>query len=257
MFYKKKGFPEVNDVLMCTVKRVLPHSVFVNIEEYGREGMVHISEVSPGRIRNIRDYVSENRKIVCKVLKINKEKGYIDLSLRRVNLSQKRKKTDDYKQEIKSEKLMENVGKSLKLNVEQMYKEVGYLIIDKYGSLSNGFQEIVNNDLKLESLGVKKTISKKLEEIIKDKIKTPFVSLNGVLKLSTKEKNGIEIIKKILNNLVDKGISVVYLSAPNYKLSVKDTDYKKAEAKLKDGINSTTELAKKFKAEIEFNRKNA
>ena len=257
MFHKKKGFPEVNDILICTVKRVLSHSVFVDIEEYGREGMVHISEVSPGRIRNIRDYVAENRKIICKVLKINKEKGYIDLSLRRVNLSQKRKKTDEYKQEIKSEKLLENVGKLLKLSIGQMYDEVGYKIIENYGSLSNGFQEIVNNNLKLESLGIKKTISKKVEDMIKEKIKAPSVSLDGILKLSTREKDGINIIKKILNNLIKKGISVIYLSAPNYKLSVSDADYKKAEAKLKEGINSTLEIAKKFKVEVEFNKKNA
>ena len=74
MFYKKKGFPQVNDVLMCTVKKVLGHSVFVTLEEYDREGMIHISEISPGRIRNIRDYVVEGKKIVCKILRVNKDR---------------------------------------------------------------------------------------------------------------------------------------------------------------------------------------
>ena len=91
MFYKKKGLPEVNDVVICTVKKVLPNSVFVEMDEYGKEGMVHISEVSPGRIRNIRDFVVEGKKIICKVLRINQERGHVDLSLRRVNVSQKMK----------------------------------------------------------------------------------------------------------------------------------------------------------------------
>src|SRR3990167_9616471 len=90
MLYKKKGMPEVNEVVMCTVKKVLFHSVFVDIEDYGLEGMIHISEVSPGRIRNIRDYVKEGKKIVCKVLKVDEVKGHIDLSLRRVNEAEKR-----------------------------------------------------------------------------------------------------------------------------------------------------------------------
>ena len=35
-FYKKKDFPENDEIVMCTVKRILPHSVFVDLDEYGR-----------------------------------------------------------------------------------------------------------------------------------------------------------------------------------------------------------------------------
>jgi translation initiation factor 2 subunit 1 len=257
MFYKKKGFPEINDVVMCTVKRVLPNSVFVNLDEYGKEGMVHISEVSPGRIRNIRDYVVEGRKIVCKVLRINREREYIDLSLRRVNLTQRRKKIDEYKQEMKAEKLLENVGKELKLNLEQMYGEVGYKILDNYNNLTQGFQDIINNNLKLIKLGIKEDIANKIEVIVKEKMKPSSVFIGGIFKVSTKESNGIEIIKKILNNLINSGINITYLGAPKYKISLEDKDYKKAEKRLKDAVDSTLELAKKLKAEFEFSRKNA
>ena len=257
MFYKKKGFPEVNDIVMCTVKKVLFHSVFVNLDEYDKEWMVHISEVSPGRIRNIRDFVVEDKKIACKVLKIDREKGHIDLSLRRVNLKQKRKKIDEYKQEIKAEKLLENVGKELKLDLKKMYEEVGYKIIDNYENLSDGFHEIVNGNLKLSKLGVKDNIAKKLELVVNEKMKTPTVIVGGILKLSTTETNGIEIIKKILNNLISKKIEVTYLGAPKYKISLEEKDYKAAETKLKEAIDSTLQLGKKLKADIEFNRKNA
>jgi translation initiation factor 2 subunit 1 len=99
---KKTGFPEEGELLLCTVTKIFGHSVFVNIEEYGRSGMVHISEISPGRIRNLRDYVVEGKKIVCAVLRVNKEKGHVDLSLRRVNEGQRRKKLEQIKQEQKT-----------------------------------------------------------------------------------------------------------------------------------------------------------
>ena len=35
---------------LCTVTKIHFHSVFVNMDEYGRTGLIHISEVSPGRI---------------------------------------------------------------------------------------------------------------------------------------------------------------------------------------------------------------
>ena len=34
MFYKKQGIPENGEVVICTVKKILFHSVFVDIDEY-------------------------------------------------------------------------------------------------------------------------------------------------------------------------------------------------------------------------------
>src|SRR3989344_2821655 len=108
MLYKKPGRPEEGDLVLCTVKRILYHSVFVSIDEYSNlEGMVHISEIAPGRIRNLRDYVKEGKRIVCKVLKIDAQTGNIDLSLRRVGTGLRMKKVAEYKQEEKAEKLLE------------------------------------------------------------------------------------------------------------------------------------------------------
>ena len=116
---KKEGFPEEGELLLCTVTKIFGHSVFVNVEDYNRSGMIHISEISPGRIRNLRDYVVEGKKVVCVVLRVNKEKGHIDLSLRRVNESQKRKKLEDIKQEQKSEKIIETVAQELHKDPKQ------------------------------------------------------------------------------------------------------------------------------------------
>ena len=105
MLLKKEGFPEEGELVMCTVTNVQYHSVFVRLEEYGKSGMIHISEVSPGRIRNIRDFVKEGKKVICKVLRINLERGHIDLSLRRVSEAQKRNKANDLKKEHKGRRL--------------------------------------------------------------------------------------------------------------------------------------------------------
>ena len=72
MYYKKQGLPEENEVILCTVKKILPHSIFVDLDEYeNKEGLIHISEISPGRVRNIRDFVKEGKKIGWKVLKLD------------------------------------------------------------------------------------------------------------------------------------------------------------------------------------------
>src|SRR3989339_1873960 len=98
MLHHKKGYPEEEEIVFCKVTKIFPNSVFVEILEYGEQGLVHISEIAPGRIRNLRDYVSEGRQIVCKVLRIDRQRGHIDLSLRRVNSTQRGEKLEQIKQ---------------------------------------------------------------------------------------------------------------------------------------------------------------
>ena len=57
MLYQKKGLPEESELVICTVTKIQYHSVFVKLDEFNHSGMIHISEISPGRIRNIGDYV--------------------------------------------------------------------------------------------------------------------------------------------------------------------------------------------------------
>ena len=64
MLYRRSGFPQEHEIVLCTVNKILTHSIFVGLDEYDKQGMLHISEVSPGRIRNLRDFVEEGKKIV-------------------------------------------------------------------------------------------------------------------------------------------------------------------------------------------------
>lgn len=234
MFYKKTGMPEIGEIVLVTVKKILYHSVFVTLDEYERlEGIVHISEISPGRIRNIRDYVKEGKKIVCKVLRINKERGNIELSLRRVNQSQRLDKNSDFKQETKAEKLLEKIGEEFEKDLAAMYKEVGYQFIERYGAIHIGFQSIAKDPEQIKDFKLAKKLETKLLDTIKSKIKLPEIEVKGVLELSINKPNGIGVIKKILTKIQKGTIKVTYLGAPRYKLQVTAGDYKTAEGLIK------------------------
>ena len=170
---------------MCTISKVQFHSVFVNLDEYEKGGMIHISEVSPGRIRNIRDYVKEGKKVVCKVLRINQEKGHIDLSLRRVTETQKRKKVDEIKQEQKAEKILEFVAKDLKIDVKKLFDDVSSKILKKYSSLYEFFQELVSDVNLIKDAELDEKTAKKIEEAVKSRIKEISVKIEGKLKLTS------------------------------------------------------------------------
>ncbi|MEM4366059.1 MAG: S1 RNA-binding domain-containing protein, partial [Candidatus Woesearchaeota archaeon] len=197
MLLKKEGFPEEDELVLCTVTAVQSHSVFCKLDEYEKQGMINISEVAPGRIRNIRDYVVEGKKIVCQVLRVDKEKGYIDLSLRRVSETQRKKKLNEIKQEQLAEKIVEQVAKQRDEPLEVLYKKVRAVLKD-WPNLFPAFEKVAKRELSLEKVGFEPELARQLEEVILTRIKPPQKILEGILTLTSYASNGIQLIKETL-----------------------------------------------------------
>jgi len=106
-----KDYPEEGELVLCTVTKVQGTTVFAELDKYSKTGVIHTSEISPGRIRNIRDFVVPNKKIVCKVLRLDVSKGHIDLSLRRVSKKDTQEEIQRYKKDKVAEKILEMILK--------------------------------------------------------------------------------------------------------------------------------------------------
>ena len=248
MLYKREGIPEENEIVLCQVTKIFPNSVFVKLLEYNDTGMIHISEVSPGRIRNLRDYVKVDKQIVCKVLKIDREKGHIDLSLRRVNSNQRKEKLDEIKSELKAESLISNLAKKLKTSNEKLYLDLTKTIFQEYSHLHLCFKDVASGDADLKKLGLKEDIAKELTHAIQDKFKPPKIAIRGELQLKTYHSNGVNKIRSLLQNIqkISPNLSLHYLGAGRYKITVEDFEYKPAEKNIKKAV----ELLEKFNDKI-------
>lgn len=253
MLYRREGFPEEGEVVLCTVNRINPNSVFVHIDDYDKQGMIHISEIAPGRIRNIRDYVMENKVIVCKVLSINRERGHIDLSLRRVNETLRRNKLDEVKQEQKAEKIIEVIAKDMKKDPLKVYEEVAKPVLEKYDMVHVAFADVAVGKTTLEQLEVPKDYRKELEEAIAKRFKPEKIPLGGILKLQSYAADGIEVVKKVLSDLEKiKNADIVYLGGGNYKIKIDSEDVKKDEKVLDQKIEEVLEFIKKHNGSGSF-----
>jgi translation initiation factor 2 subunit 1 len=83
--YENK-FPEVDELVKVKVRQIAEMGAYVNLLEYNNiEGMILLSELSRRRIRSIQRLIRVGREEVVVVLRVDKEKGYIDLSKRRVS----------------------------------------------------------------------------------------------------------------------------------------------------------------------------
>ena len=72
---------EVGAVLEGKVTGITKFGAFVELPG-GKTGMVHISEIAPTFVKEIRDYVTENQMVKVKILNISEE-GKVSLSMKR------------------------------------------------------------------------------------------------------------------------------------------------------------------------------
>ena len=233
----KKGFPEEGEIVFCTVTNVQYNSVFVKLDEYERKsGMIHISEISPGRIRNIRDYVKEGKVIICKVLRVNKERGHIDLSLRRVNESQRREKVEERKQQVIAENIIKSYALLHDRKLNEVYQPIADKLLKNYNSIYEAFEDVVENDVKLSSLGLGKKEAEEIESIIRERIKPKQVTIEGELEVESYAENGVELVNDLLTKImsIDEKLSATFLGAGRFKISVTAHDYKEAESIMED-----------------------
>jgi len=79
-------FPGIDEVVMVQVKSIAEMGAYVQLLEYDNiEGMILLSELTRRRIRSVSKLIKIGRIEPVMVLRVDKEKGYIDLSKRRVS----------------------------------------------------------------------------------------------------------------------------------------------------------------------------
>ena len=230
---------EIGDIVLCTVDKIVGTIVFVKIEGEKREGSIILSEIAPGRIRNLRSHVVPKKQIVCKVLRISQDR--IDLSLRRVTQKEKKEVMEQFKQEKSYQSLLKSV-------LGEKAKEIVKKIKEKE-SLYDFLEEAKKDSKNLEKIAGKED-SKKILEIIKAQ-KTKKARIKKEINLTTSQPDGLELIKKILGKIKDAKTS--YISAGKYSIKTEAEDIKKADNKLKEILKDLEEDAKK--QEMEFSVK--
>lgn len=229
---------EPGDIVLCTVEKIEKTIVFVNIEGNG-QGSIVTSEISPGRIRNIRDFVVPNKKIVCKVLRVSGDR--IDLSLRRVTQKERKELLERYQQEKSFISLFKTIlGKKSEKILEK---------IKNSSTISEFVEEIKQNPKNLEKF-IDKKDSEKILEIINNQKKKKSIVKKEIL-FSTNEGNGLEIIKEILGNI--KEFEIRYISAGKYSITKESEDLKKADNAIKQLADEILKKSKKY--EINFSIK--
>ena len=258
MSTETQELPEIGEIVIATITKVSDHGAYVTLDEYdGVQGFLHISEIAPGWVRKVTRYVKENEKKVLLVKKIQAQRGEIDLSLKQISKEQRKKKLLDVKRFEKEQGILKNIQEKAELTTKQI-EDIEDKLLSKYDSIYDAIIDIAtkNKDV-LNSL----EISEKIQTVIEDissKIKLPSVEIRGILELTNNKSNGIEIIRKILLDVIkdnaDSKIEISYIGAPKYRVSIIAQEFKTAEKIIKPILEKIEKDIKKQNGTFNFTR---
>jgi len=244
MFMREREWPRVGELVVATVTRITNYGAYVYLEEYGKDGLLHISEVSSSWVRNIRDFVREGQKVVLKVLRVDPRKGHIDLSLRRVERPERERKLYEWKRMKRAEGLFMVASKELGISPEELYEKAGIPLEEEYGEIYAGLEEAARKGPKpLIKIGIPEKIAKTLAQIAQERIKIKKARIKGVLTLQCYQPDGVEHIKNALIEAINAGgkkakVEAYTIGAPRYRIEVEAENYKDAEAVLSKAVKA-------------------
>ena len=243
--FREDEWPEVGELVISTVNKITNYGAYVTLDEYNKEGFLHISEISSGWIRNIRNHIREGQKVVLKVLRVNPERNQIDLSLRRVTQREKREKILLWKRSRKTESLLRSASQKLGLTLEELYEKISDPIEKSFSDIYEGLEAAAREGVEvLLRIGIPKEVAEALTSIAKERIKVSTVKVKGVLNLTCMKSDGVLRIKEALLKAKESGykrgsnIRIYVIAPPKYQVEVTAKDYKEANAILKRVANT-------------------
>jgi translation initiation factor 2 subunit 1 len=259
MSERKSEWPENGDLVIATIESVTDYGAYAKLDEFDKRGLLHVSEISSSWIRNIRDFVREGQKVVLKVLRVDYEKGHIDLSLRRVTKRERIEKVMSWKKERKGETLLREVATKIGLTVDELYQQAGEKIDEKFG-IYEGFEKAVKEGPEaLTKIGVPEKIAAVFAEVGEERIHVKMVKVKGVLEIRCMKPNGVKIIKEAfaaakVEKLRVADVKFYVIAAPKYSIEASAENYKKAEEVFQKAAQSVVSSITKAGGQGTFRR---
>jgi len=208
-FYEAE-FPQVDEVVVVQVKRIVDMGAYVSLLEYnGREGMMLLSELSKRRIRSVSKLLRVGRTEICMVLRADHDKGYIDLSKRRVDPEDAKLKDEAFAKAKAVHGIMRHVAGLHDVKVEELCKKVSWPLYKKYADAHEAFRRHINEEIDMwkdvdftqpgEDLSDKMDkLKEDIETDLRRRLVTQALRMRAKVEVSCSEFEGIDAIKAAL-----------------------------------------------------------
>jgi len=211
-FYENE-FPEVGDsslVLARLDKFDDKSGCYVTLLEYdGREGMINLGEISKKRVRSMLKLLRIGSIEVLSVMDVDEEKGYINLSKKRVEPEDVEPKKEQFAKAKAVHGIMQHVAANNGLEVEDLCEKVSWPLHTKHKCAFTAFKRHIDGEINIwEDVDFTKPgkdvshladkIKEEIEMHMKRRLVVSTVRLMAKCEVSCHEYAGIDAIKEAL-----------------------------------------------------------
>lgn len=242
---------------MVNVRSIADMGAYVHLLEYNNiEGMILLSELSRRRIRSINKLIRVGRTEPVVVIRVDKDKGYIDLSKRRVSPEDIEKCTEIYSKAKAVNSILRHVANILGYKsseeLEELYKKTAWHFeakTKKRGSSYDYFKQAVQDPSMLDECNLDEKTKTTLLENIQQKLTQQAVKIRADIEVACYTYEGIDAIKDSLRAGIAVGsedvpIRINLIAPPLYVMTTSTPE--KA-----DGLKLMEEACEVIKAKIE------
>ncbi|MCU4926786.1 translation initiation factor IF-2 subunit alpha [Halobacteria archaeon AArc-dxtr1] len=258
---KYSGWPDPGELVVGKIDEIEDFGVFADLEEYqDKRGLIHISEVASGWIKNVRDHVREGQIVVCKVLDVDEDAQQIDLSLKDVNDHQRSDKIQEWKNEQKADNWMELAfGEEID---DEEYTAIANELLTTHPSLYAAFkQAAIHGAEAIDGTDLDDAEIEAVVETARENVSVPYVNVTGYVDLENPSASGVDGIRQALEAAAGNGevpeeveLDVTYVGAPEYRIKVKAPNYKTAEAQLEESAQRAIAAVESEGGDGEYHR---
>ncbi|CCH45153.1 Eukaryotic translation initiation factor 2 subunit alpha [Wickerhamomyces ciferrii] len=221
-FYENK-YPEIDDVVMVNVQQIAEMGAYVKLLEYDNiEGMVLLSELSRRRIRSIQKLIRVGKNEVVVVLRVDKEKGYIDLSKRRVSAEDVIKCEERYTKSKAAHSILRHCAEKFGIPLESLYQTIGWPLSRKYGHAYDAFKISITDETVFDDVEIPNPdVLQELRSYISRRLTPQAIKIRSDIEVSCFSYEGIDAIKNALRAAEDLStehlqVKVKLVAAPLY-----------------------------------------
>lgn len=179
--------------------------------------MILLSELSRRRIRSINKLIRVGRSECVVVIRVDKDKGYIDLSKRRVSPEEVCKCEEKFAKAKAVNSILRHVGELMKFStseqLEELYKKTAWFFDEKYkkpGAAYEAFKHAVTNPEILDECAIDEKTKEVLIENIKRRLTPQAVKIRADIEVACTNYEGVDAVKRALK----KGLELSTESMP-------------------------------------------
>ncbi|KAK4686539.1 translation initiation factor 2 subunit 1, partial [Tremellales sp. Uapishka_1] len=260
-FYENK-YPEVDQLVMVQVHQIADMGAYVKLLEYDNiEGMILLSELSRRRIRSVQKLIRVGRNEVVVVMRVDSDKGYIDLSKRRVSAEEVVKCEEQFEKGKAVDSILTQVAKKRGVPTESLYESIAWPLHTSYGHAYEAFKlSISEPETVFAPLSLDEDTLIELKHTIARRLTPKPVKVRADIEVKCFAYSGIEAIKSALRageavSTEEVPIKIKLVAPPLYVMSTTSTDKVKAIELMEKAVDVIGETIAAEKGEMSVKMK--